>query len=135
MRNVFPILLLVILVLFLTANHKINQERLFDQLENGCLVYSLHHKFVLEAQERLEPYLWTRVLAIQFRDSLAGHAVTVFIYKNVTFVYDPNRGSFPVAGYPLYDPLMIAEVCFPKLFIRKAAFIEPTLTLNSPIFN
>ena len=134
MKNILPIVLLVVLVLFLTANHKTNQDRLFDQMDHGCLVYSLEYKYALEAERRLNPYLWTRVLAIQFQGALTGHAVTVFIHSNITFVYDPNRGSFPVAFYPLYDPLIIAEICFPKLVIRKAAFLEPTITLNTPIF-
>jgi hypothetical protein len=134
MRNVFPIVLLVVLVFFLIPNYKINQEKIFDQLENGCLVYSLHHKLVLDAQEMLEPYLWTRVLAIEFYNTVVGHAVTVFVYKNITFIYDPNRGSFVAARFPLYDPLTLAEICFPKIPVKDAVFIEPTLTLNSPIF-
>ena len=134
MKNILPIVLLVVLVLFLTANHKINQDRLFDQMDHGCLIYALEYKYALEAERRLSPHLWTRVLAVHFYGALTGHAVTVFVYSNITFVYDSNRGSFPVAFYPLYDPLTIAEICFPKLVVRKAAFVEPTITLNTPIF-
>lgn len=53
-----------------------------------------------------------------------------FSLQKYNLGYDPNRGSFSVANYPLYDPLMIAEICFPKLFIRKANYIEPTLLLH-----
>lgn len=134
MRNILPIVLLVVFVLFFIPNCKVNQEKLFDQMDHGCLVYALEYKYALEAERRLNPYLWTRILAIQFQGTLTGHAVTVFIHSNITFVYDPNRGSFLVAPYPLYDPLTIAEICFPKLIISKAAFLEPTITLNTPIF-
>lgn len=85
----------------------------------------------LDAQERLQPYLWTRIVAIQFQ-GLMGHAILVFVYKNMTFIYDPAMGSFVAARYPLYDPLVIAEIAYPKIKIKEAVFLEPTLTLNYP---
>jgi hypothetical protein len=99
-------------------------------LDEGCLIQSLYFQQAIQAKEMLEEQLWTRVLCIYFYGQITGHAVTVFVHKNITWVYDPNRGSFPVANYPLYDPLMIAEICFPKLVIRKAYYIEPTLLLH-----
>ena len=102
------------------------------ELDNGCLVYSLHMKMILDAQERLEPYVWTRTIAIQFNGRLLGHAILVFVYKNMTFVYDPAQGSFIVARYPLYDPKTVAEIAYPKLHVTEAAFIEPTITLTYP---
>ena len=55
-----------------------------------------------------------------------------FVYKNMTFVYDPAKGSFVVARFPLYDPLTIAEISYPKVVIKEAVFLEPTLTLHYP---
>lgn len=135
MIRFLPSFVLVVCFFFFLPNYKHHQERTFTMLDNGCLIYSLHHKFLMEANEKLEPYLWTRTLAIQFYVyPTTGHAVNVFVYKNMTFVYDPAKGSYPVARYPLYDPMTIAEICYPNLFIRSAAFIEPTITLHSPMF-
>ena len=87
---------------------------------------------LIDAKEKLRPYIWTRTIAIQFNDKRLGHAILVFIYKNITFVYDPNIGSFAVAHYPLYDPKAIAEIAYPKIRVKEAVFIEPTLTLTYP---
>ncbi len=101
-------------------------------LDDGCLVQSLYFHQSIQAKHMLEGYMWTRVLCIFYYGMVEGHAVTVFVYKNITWVYDPNRGSFPVAHFPLYDPLMIAELAFPKLYVKKAYYIEPTMLLHYP---
>jgi hypothetical protein len=134
MLRTLPAIILVIIFIWFVSTYTVRDDRLFEKIDNGCLVYSLHFKYAIEAQKKLEPYLWTRVLAVQFYNTISGHAVTVFVYKNMTFVYDPNVGSFIVATYPLYDPLTIAEICFPKLSVHSAMFLEPTLTLNYPLF-
>lgn len=126
-----PVIILVACFFLFFPNYKKNQEQILHELENGCLVYALHLKMTLDAQERLEPYIWTRIVAIQFR-GLVGHAILAFVYKNMTFVYDPAKGSFVVARYPLYDPLTIAEIAYPKVVIKDAVFLEPTLTLHYP---
>lgn len=100
-------------------------------MENGCLVYALHFKMSLEAEKKLYPNLWVRTLGIQFSRRL-GHAVVVFVYQNMTFIYDPAQGSFVAARYPLYDPKTLAEIAYPKSIITEAYFIEPTITLNYP---
>ncbi len=127
----FPVIILVACFFLFLPNYEKGEEKVFHQLENGCLVYALHMKMVMDANERLKPYIWTRILAMQFNDRL-GHAVLVLVYKNTTFIYDPAQGSFPVAKYPLYDPQTLAEIAYPELTITKAAFIEPTMTLNYP---
>ena len=104
-------------------------KEVFGFLDNGCVIYSLTFKNALTAKEMLGDEIWSRVLAIHFSGKL-GHAVTVFVYENVTYVYDSNLGTFPVAAYPLYDPLMIAEICYPKLVIIKAYYLEPTMLLH-----
>jgi hypothetical protein len=104
----------------------------YEMLDDGCLVHALYFQQTIQAKEMLEEFMWTRVLCIHFYGMVEGHAVTVFVYKNITWVYDPNKGSFPVAHFSLYDPLMIAELAFPKLSIKKAYYIEPTLLLHYP---
>lgn len=126
-----PVLVLVACFFLFLPNYKAGQEKVFHEMENGCLIYALHLKMVLDANERLEPYIWTRIIAIQFYGKL-GHAILVFVYKNMTFVYDPAQGSFVAARYPLYDPKALAEITYPKSIITDAAFIEPTFTLNYP---
>ena len=101
-----------------------------QEMENGCLVYALHLKMVIDANEKLQPYLWSRIVAIQFKGEL-GHAILVFVYKNMTFIYDPAQGSFVAARYTLYDAQQLAEIAYPNTTILKAYFLEPTLTLNS----
>lgn len=125
----WPIFFLCVVMMILFANHTPKEKKEFEMLENGCLIYSLHFKNAFEAKELLGENIWSRVLAIHFYGKV-GHAITVFVYKKNTFVYDPNLGTYPIANYPLYDPLMIAEICFPKLIIRKAYYLEPTFLLH-----
>lgn len=131
MIKTIPIFILVTCFFLFSPNYKKGEEKILHELENGCLVYALHLKMTLDSQKRLQPYLWTRIIAIQFQGTL-GHAILVFVYKNMTFVYDPARGSFVAASYPLYDPRTIAEIAYPKLIIKTAVFLEPTITLTYP---
>lgn len=131
MLRVLPILLLVACFFLFLPNYKKGEEQIFHEMENGCLVYALHFKMVLDGQERLEPHLWTRIVAIKFSNNL-GHAILVFVYNNMTFIYDPAQGSFVAARYPLYDPKILAEIAYPNTAVVGAAFLEPTLTLNYP---
>jgi hypothetical protein len=125
----WPIFTLAVLFLLFLPNYKEYEQPELLMIEDGCLIYSLHHKLALEAKETLEPYLWTRVLAIHFYGKV-GHAVNVFVYKNFTYVYDPNVGTYPLYERPIYDPLQLAEIIYPKIPIRKAYFLEPTMLLQ-----
>jgi hypothetical protein len=128
----WPTALFALVIIFFLNNHTLKQNKFIELLDDGCLVQSLYFQQTLLAKEMLEEFMWTRVLCIHFYGMVEGHAVTVFVYKNITWVYDPNKGSFPVARFSLYDPLMIAELAFPKLSIKKAYYIEPTLLLHYP---
>lgn len=124
----WPIFLLCLAVMFFFANYTPKEKDSYKMLDNGCMIYAIHYKNALEAKAMLGEDIWSRVLAIHFYGTL-GHAVTVFVYKNITYVYDYNLGTYPIANYPLYDPMTIAEICFPRLPIRKAYYIEPTFLL------
>ena len=128
----WPTLLFGLAIFFFLDTYTTKEKKFVNLLDDGCLVQSLYFQQTQLAKEMLEGYMWSRVLAIHFYGMIEGHAVTVFVYKNITWVYDPNKGSFPVANFPLYDPQMIAEIAFPKLSIKKAYYIEPTLLLNIP---
>jgi hypothetical protein len=125
----WPTLLLALAVFFFLDLYTVRETNKVLMLEEGCLVHSLYFQQAVLAKQMLEPYMWSRVLAIHFYGRL-GHAVTVFIYKNITWVYDPNIGSYIIATYPIHDPLTIAEIAFPKLAVKKAFYIEPTLLLH-----
>lgn len=122
-------MLFCVAVFFLLANYSPKPKNDFEVLNDGCLVYALYYKNSLLAQEMLGDTMWARVLAIHFYGQL-GHAITVFVYENNTYIYDPNRGSFIAAAYPIYDPLTLAEIAFPKLRIKKAHYLEPTMLLH-----
>jgi hypothetical protein len=126
----WPTLLFGLAVFFFLDTYTTKEKKFVNLLDDGCLIQSLYFQQTQLAKEMLDEFMWSRVLAIHFYGMIEGHAVTVFVYKNITWVYDPNKGSYPVAHFPLYDPLMIAEIAFPKLSIKKAYYIEPTLLLN-----
>lgn len=128
----WPTLLFGLAVFFFLDTYTTKEKKFVNLLDDGCLIQSLYFQQTQLAKEMLDEFMWSRVLAIHFYGTIEGHAVTVFVYKNITGVYDPNKGSYPVAHFPLYDPLMIAELAFPKLSIKKAYYIEPTLLLNIP---
>jgi hypothetical protein len=125
----WPTFIFALVLLLFFANYVPKEQRYLQLLSDGCLVYALHTKMVMESNDLLEPFLWSRIIGIEFYGAL-GHAINVFVYKNQTFVYDPARGSFRVAAYPLYDPLTIAEICYPKVSIKKVYFLEPTMLLH-----
>lgn len=125
----WPIFILAICFILFLPNYKESEAPYLMELANGCMIYSLTHKMVMESNKLLEPYLWSRILAIHFPNKL-GHAVNVFVYKNYTYVYDPNIGTYPLYNRPIYDPLQLAEILYPDVPIRKAYFLEPTLLLH-----
>ena len=124
-----PAFLLVTCFFIFIPNFKTTKPVDLIELGNGCMVYALQHQMVLQSNEMLEPYLWSRVLAIHFPKRI-GHAVNVFVYKNNTFVYDPAIGTYPLYDRPIYDPMQLAEIMYPKIPIRKAYFLEPTFLLQ-----
>jgi hypothetical protein len=125
----WPTLLFALAAFFFFDYFSLKETQELTMLNDGCFVQSLYFQHATQAQQTLEQFVWSRVLCIQFHGKL-GHAVTIFIYKNITWIYDPNRGSFPIANYPLYDPLMAAEIAFPKLIIKEAYYVEPTFLLH-----
>lgn len=126
----WPIIFILAGIIFFLPNFKIIENPYeLKILPDGCMVYSIHHKMALDANEKLKPYLWSRVLAIHFYGKV-GHAVNVFIYENNTFIYDPGLGTRPIYERPIYDPLQLAEIMYPNTPIKKAYFLEPTLLLQ-----
>jgi len=125
----WPTLLLLAAFVFFLPNYTEFEEPEFLMLDDGCMIYSLHHKLAMQAKNTLDDKLWSKVLAIHFYGKV-GHAVNVFHYENFTYVYDPNVGSYPLYERLVYDPLELAEIIYPKIPIRRAYFLEPTFLLQ-----
>lgn len=125
----WPTLLLAVAAFFFFDYYSLKEPEEYIMLPDGCMVYALEYKMALEASSKLAPYIWSRVLGIYFYDKTR-HAVTVFVYKNSTFVYSPGLGSYLLYERPIYDPLLLAELIFPYENIRDAYFTEPTLLLH-----
>lgn len=125
----WPIFFLVACFVFFLPNYTEFEEPDLLLLDDGCLIYSLHHKLAMQANDLLKDKLWSKVLAIHFYGKV-GHAVNVFHYENFTYVYDPNVGTYPLYERLIYDPLELAEIIYPKIEIKKAYFLEPTFLLQ-----
>ena len=125
----WPIILLLTAFVFFLPNYTEFEEPDLLLLDDGCLIYSLHYKLAVQAKDLLSDNLWSKVLAIHFYGKV-GHAVNVFHYKNYTYVYDPNVGSYPLYERLVYDPLELAEIIYPKIPIKRAYFLEPTFLLQ-----
>jgi len=127
--NWWPTALLAVGFFIFLDYYSLKPSKEYTMVNEGCFVQSLYFQHAIQAQQKLDQFIWARVLCIQFYGKI-GHAVTIFIYKNITWIYDPNRGSFPIANYPMYEPRMAAEIAFPKLPIKEAYYIEPTFLLH-----
>jgi hypothetical protein len=124
-----PVIILIVCFFIFISTKKGTVENPVKILDNGCAIYAIQFKMSNEARKMLEPYVWSRVLAIHFYGKV-GHAVTVFHYKNITYVYDFNIGTYPIYERYIYDPLEIAEIIFPNLPIKEAYYLEPTFLLH-----
>jgi hypothetical protein len=66
---------------------------------NGCVVSACNYLAVVEAQHRLEPSFWAKVLLVRFANHPAGHAYCVWETHGVIYCYDRNSGAFPLPVY------------------------------------
>lgn len=66
---------------------------------NGCVVSACNYLAVVEAQHKLEPNFWARVLLVRFENHPAGHAYCVWETQGVVYGYDRNSGAFPLPVY------------------------------------
>jgi hypothetical protein len=97
-------------------------------LENGCVIYALNYKKVLKAGYLLnEVDIWNKMIFLKTSKMTAGHAVLLFIHGNITYAFDPGRGTFTLAYYAIYDPWDIAELLYPGETIIFAKYAETAL--------
>jgi hypothetical protein len=120
----------LIITVLLYLSYKPKTDDYLVELKDGCLVLSIYHKNVLLANEMLRDQIWCKVIGIDFYRTPIGHAVLLYHYGGKTYVYDPAQGSLLISNYLIYNPLNVAEIMYPKLDIRKAYFLEPTMLLH-----
>lgn len=127
MRLFFLLLSLILLFIFFAGQPtKPLEEDLI--LENGCLIYSLQFKKALRAGEILnDSDVWNKIIFLKIRGDKAGHAVVLFIHNNITYAFDPGKGSFTLAYFPVYDPWDVAELLYPYSEILMARYAETAM--------
>jgi hypothetical protein len=99
---------------------------------NGCVVSACNYTAVVQAQHKLEPDFWTKVLLVRYDNNSAGHAYCVWETNGTIYGYDRNSGGFPIPTYTR-DPKAIASVLAvelskhlnQQLTVASAQFVEP----------
>lgn len=127
MRLFFLLLSLVVLFIFFAEQPKkpLDEDLI---LENGCVIYALNYKKALKAGELLdEVEVWNKMIFLKMTGMKSGHAVLVFIHHNVTYAFDPGRGTYTLAYFPVYDPWDIAELLYPLQDVIFAKYAETAM--------
>lgn len=96
---------------------------------NGCVVSACNYTAVVQAQHKLEPDFWTKVLLVRYQDNSAGHAYCVWETNGTIYGYDRNSGGFPIPTYTR-DPKAIASI----LAVELSKHLKQTLTVASAQF-
>jgi hypothetical protein len=127
----FFICLSAILVLGLLPNYSTKPPEEDFVLNNGCLIYSIQYQHALKAKKILgESEVWAKVIIYKVLGAKAGHAVTLYIYKNSTYVYDPAFASYQLAQFPVYNPYKVAKMMHPMNDIAWAEYAENVMLYN-----
>lgn len=98
---------------------------------NGCVVSACNYLAVVEAQHRLEPNFWAKVLLVRFENHPAGHAYCVWETQGVIYGYDRNSGAFPLPVYTrdarsiaIVLAQQLGDVLKEPLAVKNADFID-----------
>lgn len=132
MKNLFFLSVALVLILGVLPNYS-SKENIYENiiLDNGCMIYSIRHQYALEAQNILkDANVWAKVVIFKTDNSKVGHAITVYIYKNCTYVYDSAYASYQIAEYPIYDPRKIVEIIRPMDQVLWAEYVENVMGYN-----
>lgn len=131
MARLFFLLMILVIVLGLLPNYSTQPLKEDIILNNGCLIYAIHYKHALEAKNILnEANVWAKVILYKVKGAKAGHAVTLYIYKNSTYVYDSAFASYQLTEYPIYDPYKITQMMHPLNKIQWAQYAENVMLYN-----
>jgi hypothetical protein len=129
--KIFFICLSAILVLGLLPNYSTKPVEEDIILNNGCMIYSIQHQHAIKAKNILnESNVWAKIIMFKVLGAKSGHAVTVYIYQNSTYVYDPAFASYQLAQFPVYNPYKIAKMMNPLSEIAWAEYAENVMLYN-----
>jgi len=129
--KLFYICLLLVIILGLLPNYSNEPEKEYIILNNGCLIYAIQYQYALESQNILnESNVWAKILLYRLVGNKSGHAVTVYVYKNKTYVYDPAFASYQLTHFPVYNPYKIVSIMHPMSQIAWAEYAENVLLYN-----
>ena len=131
MTRLFFLLLILVIVLGLLPNYSTKPIDEDIILNNGCLIYAIQYQYALEAKNILnESNVWAKILLYKLEGERAGHAVTLYVYKNSTYVYDPAFASYQLTQFPVYNPYKVVSLIHPMSKILWAEYAENVLLYN-----
>ena len=131
MRNIFFTLLCLILILGVLPNYSNKAEEKDIILNNGCLIYAIQYQHALIAKNILnESDVWAKIILYKLQGEKYGHAVTLYVYKNSTYVYDPAFASYQLSHFPIYEPYKIVQLMHPMSKILWAEYAETVMFYN-----
>lgn len=131
MARIFFLLMILVILLGLLPNYSTQPIKENYVLNNGCLIYAIQYQYALEAKNILnESNVWVKIILYKVKGAKSGHAVTLYIYRNSTYIYDPAITSYQLAEYPIYDPYKIAQWMNPLSKIEWAEYAESVMLYN-----
>ena len=131
MARLFFLLMILVILLGLIPNYSKHVEKEDIILNNGCLIYAIKYQYALEAQNILnESDVWAKILLYRLVGNKSGHAVTLYVYKNKTYVYDPAFASYQLTEFPVYNPYKIVSLMHPLSKIAWAEYAENVMLYN-----
>lgn len=131
MHRLFLLLLIFVIVLGLLPNYSTQPEKEDLILNNGCLIYAIQYQHAIEAKNILnESNIWAKILLYKLKGEKTGHAVTLYVYKNSTYVYDPAFASYQLSRFPIYNPYKVVQRMHPTSKILWAEYAEAVLLYN-----
>lgn len=131
MVRLFFAIMILIIVLGLLPNYSTQPFKEDLILNNGCLIYAIQYQHAIEAKNILnESNVWAKILLYKLKDNKSGHAVTLYVYKNKTYVYDPAFASYQLTEFPVYNPYKIVQLMHPISKIDWAEYAENVVLYN-----
>jgi len=131
MARLFFLLMSLVLLLGLIPNYSKRSEKEDIILNNGCLIYAIQYQYALEAQNILnESHVWAKIILYKLKENKSGHAITLYVYKNSTYVYDPAIASYQLSHFPIYNPYKIVQLMHPMSTVLWAEYAENVILYN-----
>ncbi len=131
MVRLFFLLIILVIILGLLPNYSTQPIKEDIILNNGCLIYAIQYQYAIEAKNILnESNVWAKILLYKLKGAKAGHAVTLYVYKNSTYVYDPAFASYQLTQFPVYEPYKIVQIMHPMSKVEWAEYAENVVLYN-----